>query len=321
MRQTLSRYGWLCFVALGLSAYPAGLAGAGERQDVGTQGASALEEKIVFTDTCDDPAGDVILMNPDGTGRFNLTRAFGVSDGFATISPKGNQVVFESNRLRTESEPINTSDLFLTSRDGTELNFLIRGSSATWSPDGHNIAYHASASGAAVPPGEPGTAADDSDIFSANVDDLLAGVPPTNLTNDGPLYIDEDADWSPDGTKIAFTRRQLPFVYPDPNNKIQLMNADGSGVVQLDHNTDEERAPAWSPDGTRIAYMCTSGGLNLEICTIKADGTDKMQLTFTDNVVNATPAWSPDGTKIVFHGDDLSTFKAQLFVMNADGSD
>src|SRR5262245_59191299 len=81
MTDTLSRYGGLCLVALALGAYPSGVAGAGERQDVGTQaqGGWALEEKIVFTDTCDDPVGDVIMMNPDGTGRFNLTRAFGVS--------------------------------------------------------------------------------------------------------------------------------------------------------------------------------------------------------------------------------------------------
>jgi len=83
------------------------------------------------------------------------------------------------NRDRTADEPINTSDLFLMNSDGTEQTRLTSGSSASWSPDGKNITFHASASGNGTPiRTDPGSATSDSDIFVANVDDLLAGLRP-----------------------------------------------------------------------------------------------------------------------------------------------
>ena len=46
------------------------------------------------------------------------------------------------------------------------------------------------------------------------MDDLPAlGTGRINLTN-SPLHLDYDADWSPDGTKIAFVR------YPEKQNQL-----------------------------------------------------------------------------------------------------
>src|SRR4029453_9686231 len=86
----------------------------------------------------------------------------------------------------------NISDLFLMDTDATEQTFWTRGSSATWSPDSKNIAFHASASyhasrglvtGCPIRP-DPGSATTDSDIFVTNVDDLVTGVKqPVNITD------------------------------------------------------------------------------------------------------------------------------------------
>ena len=60
---------------------------------------------------------------------------------------------------------------------GTGQTHLVRGASPTWSPDSKRIAFHASASGTGLPIlGTPGSATSDSDLFIANVDDLLHGV-------------------------------------------------------------------------------------------------------------------------------------------------
>ena len=54
------------------------------------------------------------------------------------------------------------------------------------------------------------------------------------------------ADWSPDGSKIAFTSDR------DGDFEIWVMNANGTGAVQLTHNSGyNDYNPAWSPDGTR----------------------------------------------------------------------
>jgi len=287
-----------------------------------------LVETIVFSSTRDNPtlvpainASEIYLMNPDGTNPRRLTKNE-VGDGFATLSPDGKKIVFDSNRNRAEGELINTSDLFLMNTDGTEQTPLTRGGSPTWAPDRKHIAFHASASGTGLPIiGTPGAATSDSDIFVANVDDLLTGVgEPTNITS-SPLKIDDDPDWSPDGQKIVFTNHDVDD--PNHNNplsaEIYVLSVGGTGAPQrLTFNAEEERGPAWSPDGTRIAFACRRGGSDFEICVMNADGSNQVQLT-DNSVQDLTPSWSPDGQHMVFSRQVAGT--QQLFVMKADGTE
>jgi hypothetical protein len=58
------------------------------------------------------------------------------------------------------------------------------------------------------------------------------------------------------------------------------MNADGTGVRQLTHNSDlHDEGPAWSPDGTQIAYASGPDDLHEDIYVMNADGTNPRQLT------------------------------------------
>jgi TolB protein len=219
-----------------------------------------LDPTIAFSSTRDDPSGnpqltaEIYLLNPDGTNPRRLTdNAYG--DGFPNLSPDGKKIVFDSNRLTagTVIDGVtynNISDLFLMNADGSEQTLLTRGSSASWSPDCKDIAFHASASyyasGGTVSGlplrTDPGSATSDSDIFVANVDDLLAGAAaPRNLTgswtvSDGQrVKIADDPDWSPDGQHIAFTAHNVgdegpnwpkpPFV--SNSAEIYVTNATG----------------------------------------------------------------------------------------------
>ena len=290
-----------------------------------------MESTIAFSSTRDNPtlqpvsAGELYLINPDGTNPRRLT-FYSDGDNFPNLSPDGKKIMFDSNRNRAAGEPVNTSDLFLMNTDGSADNpdgsdepaHLTRGGSPTWSPDGKRIAFHRSASGTALPILPfPGAATADSDIFVANVDDLLSGAEqPRNITNSADT-VDDDPDWSPDGEKIAFTSHDVNE--PIPNNavsaEIYVLNADGTGAPQrLTFNAAEERGPTWSPDGTRIAYACRRGAI-FEICVMDANGSNEVQLTTGGGL---TPSWSPDGQQLVFHRP-VET-KNQLFVMNADGT-
>jgi Tol biopolymer transport system component len=290
-----------------------------------------LVPKIVFSSTrqnnpqnpaCNvfNTAFELFLMNPDGTNvqRWTNNEDCTHSDFFGSLSPDGKKTVFDSTRQAANISPL-VSRLFVMDSDGTELTFLTPGTSATWSSDSKYVAFSASASYFAsngltilLPiRTQPGAPTIDSDIFVAKVDDVIAGAAvPKNITNSQDM-IDEDADWSPDGTKIAFTSDPAsdfagvplpgnPFNYP--TKEIFVINPDGTGLTQLTFNSYEERAPAWSPDGSRIAFIGrvgTRGGNTFELCVMNADGTNQVQLT--DNALfEGTMTWSPDGSKIIF---------------------
>ncbi len=274
-------------------------------------------------------AAEIYLMDADGTNARRITEnAF--FDCFPALSPDGSRIVFDSNRLRTETEPLNTSDLFVMNLDGTNQTALVRGSSATWSPDGKRIAFHASASSKGQPiNNNPGAATTDSDIFVMNVDDFLKRrAQPKNISNN-PAAVDDDADWSPDARKILFTSHA---VTDNSDNhftaEIYMVDPDGKGKpVRLTNNGEEERAPSWSPGGERILFSCRKGspaqegGIpTFELCVMNADGTNLKRLT-NNAVPELTPSWSPDGRRIVFHRPVGGRGRWQLFTINADGTD
>ena len=306
----------------------------GERQAV-------WHSSIAFVSTRHDPSADpsvdlmrtwlaseIYLMNGDGTNPRRLTENT-YADGFPALSPNGSRIVFDSNRRRGAGEPFNTSDLFVMNADGAGQMPLTRGSSATWSPDGKRIAFHASASGKGQPiKSDPGAATSDSDLFVLNVDDFLNHrARPKNITNSLEA-IDDDPDWSPKGQKIVFTSHAVADSPTDSRTaEIYEIDADGTGKpVRLTHNAEEERAATWSPDGKRILFMCrrgapAEGGVlpTFELCVMNADGSDMRRLT-NNTVPDLSPRWSPDGLQIVFHRPVGGRGQFQLFMMNANGS-
>jgi dipeptidyl aminopeptidase/acylaminoacyl peptidase len=136
----------------------------------------------------------------------------------------------------------------------------------------------------------------------------------TDVVDLTPASDGEDGRWSPDGTRIAFTS------YRDGNAEIYLMNSDGSGVVQLTHNSADDTEPAWSPDGRSIAFVSTrTGGSNVYL--MNADGSGVVSLTGTAG--GFEPSWSPDGASIAFSRVvricQFDVCLADIFVMPAAG--
>lgn len=147
----------------------------------------------------------------------------------------------------------------------------------------------------------------DFEIHTINQD----GSGETPLTNDTELN-DLDPSWSPDGTKLAFS--VSPAAVPEGQGccigEISVMNANGTGRVQLTTDNFADLEPAWSPDGSRIAFVSNRDG-NIELYVINADGSGSLTRLTTTAHSERDPSWSPDGTKLAFDAG------GKIFVMNA----
>jgi Tol biopolymer transport system component/uncharacterized protein YjbI with pentapeptide repeats len=131
-----------------------------------------------------------------------------------------------------------------------------------------------------------------------------------------------DPAWSPDGTRIAFTRvaegSASASATPESTTSIVVMNADGSDQRELLDAPASD--PNWSPDGEKIAFSkATPGGLS-SIYVMNADGSGDPQRITTERVArDANPAWSPDGTRIAFQSTRTGTPEPLPLPPNASG--
>ena len=129
--------------------------------------------------------------------------------------------------------------------------------------------------------------------------------------------LDEGPRWSPDGTKIVFTR-YMDKTQQQNRAELFIINADGTNPQQLTHNNFLDNTPSWSPDGSQIAFSSGRTGV-WEVYVIELATRTVRQLT---DDLSSTPSWSPDGSQIVFerfikiaNGITPKT----IYVMDADG--
>ncbi|MBN1376068.1 MAG: PD40 domain-containing protein [Dehalococcoidia bacterium] len=117
--------------------------------------------------------------------------------------------------------------------------------------------------------------------------------------------------WSSDGTNVLF------FLYVDENQKICVINEDGSNQMELTDETSDNWIPCWSPDDKKIAFVSNRDNTE-QIYIMNADGSDQTNISNTI-YSDSNPSWSPDGSKILFNSNRDGN--VQIYVMNADGSD
>src|SRR6266516_3295072 len=215
-----------------------------------------------------EAAGDIYVINSNGTGLTRLTTD-PAYDASPTWSPDGSKIAFMSYRDGPAA-------IYVMNADGTNpvalTNHAGSDEQPAWSPDGRKIAFASNRDG-------------HYEIYLMNADGTGVARLTNNPSNPDPLLQITTAgpDWSPDGTKLAFSQGICDRPY-GCHYDVYVMNADGSGVTRLTAGPDHYSAgPRWSPDGRRIAftagyYDAWPSGYNL-VRIVRADGTEPVDLT------------------------------------------
>ncbi len=231
-------------------------------------------KKILF-DSDKDGDREIYTVDEDGSNMTQLTDNK-TTDGLAFWSPDNNRIVYFSDQDGDD-------DIYTMNSDGsnkTQLTFNETSDrAATWSHDGQTIAFVSSRTG-------------NQEIFIMNQDgsnqrqltfnstkDFWPAFTPDDeyLTyttfyktqdtylvkvseDDGdillPILLRKDTsrcEYSPDGTKIAFSSKV------NSNWDIYVMNNDGSNINRITYSLKDEWVPTWSADGSSLLFSRESG--------------------------------------------------------------
>jgi Tol biopolymer transport system component len=215
-------------------------------------------QRLAFL-TGDNVSSTIWTMRADVTGAHTVYNSGACPSGAGSFSwsPSGDRLLADCD---TAQAVIKVSDGTSYSLSQAWGRLAIR---PDWSPLGDRILYQ--------------TGHFNGDTYVANLD----GSGATLLASPGI-----QAEWSPDGTRIAFERTA-----PNPSGTypislvIFIANADGSGQRQLTFPADgtiNDTSPAWSPDGTQLVfvrYQVAQPDLKFHLNVINADGTGLKTIT------------------------------------------
>ena len=202
-------------------------------------------------------------------------------DLFPAVSPDGKTMAFASMRdgtMRIWLKQLATGDE-VTLTEGPDYG-------PRFSPDGSQILFLRGGNPIGPPLfGKP------PDLYRVP---LIGGSPRRIAARSG------DAEWSPDGKTIVFTRANDP----PPGSGLFAVSPDGGEPKEIARWPNRMVfQPRFSPDGKRIALSSVSSlsnsGSSVEI--LASDGTDRRSFTVPGSLgVISSTLWSPSGSKLFF---------------------
>ena len=201
------------------------------------------------------PNSHVIVERLDGSDRVDLGPAVFASK--PSWSPDGTRVAYS-----VPSADPNAPDVAVARIDGSEVRRIAGGISPAWSPARDEIAYLKRAG----------------ETWAVHV----VAADGTGDTTISPLYQTIGApQWSPDGTRIAYTNERA----------IDVLDATTHGLSAAAGTDVSASELAWAPTSDRIAFATPLGISVFDLRSAKVT-----RVTTLGNEL----AWSPDGTRLAF---------------------
>lgn len=192
---------------------------------------------------------DIFVADLKGNITKQLTKTKGY-DAEATISPKGDRIIFTSMRN-------GDIDLYTMNLDGTHVKQITHtlgyDGGACFSPDGKKIVWRASR------PQTPEEVAEYKDLLAqglvmpTKMEVFVANADGTNVQQVTHLG---KANWAPaftpNGKQIVFaSNHEYPRGFPF---NMYLINLDGTGMERISHDGSFDAFPMFSPDGKKFIF-------------------------------------------------------------------
>jgi TolB protein len=208
---------------------------------------SPLGRRIAFTVLRDKGRWDIWVINADGTNAHRLLRAPRPSLYQLDWSPFGNRFALAEAGFFVRVYVMNANGKHLRAINPGPM---VEAAMPHWSPQGNKLAFMSWPAGSGMVDLE--TAMQEAEIWVWYLDDESGFA--QRLTHN--TVIDSNPAWSQDGSRIVFVRGHgigtLFFGAPEKRSRgeIYVINADGTGLTRLTHNSVGEGSPAWQPGPT-----------------------------------------------------------------------